>query len=280
MSSSTAEAVYADLHTHTSCSDGAQGPSSLMADADARGIQVLAVTDHDTVAGVAEAQEAAHARGRECIAGIELSATLEQDEVHLLAYGIDPMHNALQDHLQWMREARRRRAWQMVEHLRDHGLTVPDEALETQLDDTEAVGRPHVAAALVAMGHVDTVRQAFEQYLGKEGPGFVAKPTVAAGDVLDLVHRVGGVGVLAHPGDWMSGRQIRQLVEVGLDGIEVYHPSHRSSLAEYYRRLADGYDLLVTGGSDYHGRRESDDTHFGTVGLSKAEWERFRAAVA
>ena len=278
--SSAASAVFADLHTHTTCSDGTVSPSDLVAAADARGIQGLAVTDHDTVAGVAEAQEAAHACGRELIAGIELSATLDEDEVHLLAYGIDPTHEALLGHLQWMRDARRRRAWKMIEQLRDHDLAIPETALEAQVADTSAVGRPHLAAVLVAEGHVETTRQAFEQYLGRDGPGFVPKPRVPAAEVLELVHRVGGIGVLAHPGDGMSSRHVRRLVEVGLDGIEVYHPSHRSSLAGYYQRLADGYDLIVTGGSDYHGRTKRDENHFGTIGLSEAEWERFRAAVA
>ena len=272
--------VYADLHTHTTCSDGTASPSALVAAAADRGIQGLAVTDHDTVAGVAEAQTAAQDHGLELVAGIELSATLGEDEVHLLAYGIDPTHDALRDHLQWMRDARRQRAWTMIEKLRDHGLTIPEGALEKQVEGTSAVGRPHVAAVLVGAGHVQTTRDAFEQYLGRDGPGFVDKPTVPAADVLDLVHRVGGLGVLAHPGDGMSSRHVRRLVEVGLDGIEVYHPSHRSSLAGYYRRLADGYDLFVTGGSDYHGRTERDEKHFGTIGLSEAAWERFRAALA
>lgn len=272
--------VYADLHTHTTCSDGTVSPSALVAAAAERGIQGLAVTDHDTVAGVAEAQAAAQDCGLEWVAGIELSATLGEDEVHLLAYGIDPTHKALRDHLQWMRDARRQRAWTMIEKLREHGLTIPEDALEAQVAGTSAVGRPHVAAVLVEEGHVDTTREAFERYLGRDGPGFVDKPTVPAADVLDLVHRVGGVGVLAHPGDGMSSRHVRRLVEVGLDGIEVYHPSHRSSLAGYYRRLADDYDLLVSGGSDYHGRTERDEKHFGTIGLSEAAWERFRAALA
>lgn len=272
--------VYADLHMHTSCSDGTKSPTDLVEAADARGIQVLAVTDHDTVAGVVEAQKEARERGRDLIAGIELSATLGEDEVHLLAYGVDPTHGALLEHLQWMREARHRRARKMIDQLRDHGLTIPEGALAAQVEDTSAVGRPHVAAVLMAEGHVDTTRQAFERYLGREGPGFVDKPTVKAADVLALVHRVGGVGVLAHPGDGMSSRHVRRLAEKGLDGIEVYHPSHRTSLAGYYRRLADGYDLLVTGGSDYHGRTENEENHFGTIGLSKAEWERFRASFA
>ncbi len=271
--------VYADLHTHTRCSDGQLAPEALVQLAAERGLQVLAVTDHDTVAGLSMAREAAETCEVEVVSGIELSVTLDGDELHLLAYGVDPGHDRLQAHMQDMREARRRRAFRMMERLRAHGLDIDDECLRAQVDGATALGRPHVAAALVAAGHVRTTRQAFQQYLGMDQPGYVPKPDVAAADALTLVHETGGVGVLAHPGDWVSGTQIRRLVERGLDGIEVTHPSHRSSLREYYRRVADGHDLLTTGGSDYHGHTEADDTHLGTLGMDRAEWERFRAAV-
>lgn len=272
--------VHADLHTHTQCSDGHLAPEALVRTAAERGLQVLSVTDHDTLAGVSAAREAAQTHGIEMVVGIELSVTLEGEELHLLAYGVDPADDRLQSHIQEMREVRRRRAFRMMEQLRAHGLEIADEHLRAQMDATTALGRPHVAAALVAAGHVSTSQAAFDQYLGKDGPGYVAKPEVEVADVLTLVHEAGGVGVLAHPGDWVSSTQIRDLVGRGLDGIEVVHPSHRSSLQDYYRRLADGYDLLTTGGSDYHGQTETDDHHFGTLGLKEDEWERFRAAVA
>jgi predicted metal-dependent phosphoesterase TrpH len=243
------------------------------------GIQVLAVTDHDTVAGLDAAREEAEVQGVEFIAGVELSVTLAGDEIHLLAYDFDPTDDALRAHLEEMRAARRQRAWDMVARLRAQGLAIADEHLEAQLGDTTAVGRPHVAAALMAAGHVSTIREAFESYLGDDGPGGVEKPRVRATDALVLIHEAGGVGVLAHPGHWTSSSQIRTLIEKGLDGIELHHPSHRSSLVSYYRRWAAGRDLLLTGGSDYHGRGPSQDQHLGTVGLSKGEWERFRAAL-
>lgn len=273
-------AVYADLHTHTTCSDGERSPAELVDAAAERGLRVLSVTDHDTIAGLDAAREEAEQRGLVFVSGIELSVTLEGDEIHLLAYNFDPSHGPLRAHLDEMRAARRQRAWDMVGRLRARGLTIADEHLEAQLNDTNAVGRPHVAAALVAAGHVSTVREAFESYLGDGGPGFVDKPRFEASAALELVHEAGGVGVLAHPGHWTSSTQIRALVEKGLDGLEIHHPSHRASLADYYRRWAAGRNLLLTGGSDYHGRSEADERHFGTVGLSKNEWERFRVALA
>lgn len=272
--------VYADLHTHTSRSDGQLSPEELVARAADRGIQVLAVTDHDTLAGIQAAAVAAEEKGIHLVSGTEMSVTLGERELHLLAYGFDPAHTGVQEHLAAMQEARQDRAQTIVERLREQGIALGDDQLEAEISAAHAVGRPHVAAALVRAGHVESERAAFEQYLGEGKPGFVAKPAFPASDALDLIHKANGVGVLAHPGHWTSGRQVRQLVDVGLDGLETKHPSHDSSLRSYYERLARSYDLITTGGSDYHGRTESEETHFGTVGMSRGEWERFRETLA
>jgi len=272
--------VYADLHTHTTCSDGVHSPAALVERAAERGIQVLSVTDHDTISGLEAAAAAAQAAGMCFVAGTELSVTLAGDELHLLAYGFDPSHAGLQRHLAAMQDARRERAWAMVERLRERGVEVEDERLRDEIASIHAVGRPHVAAALVRAGRVNTERDAFDQYLGRGKPGYVPKPAFAASEALTLVHEAGGIGVLAHPGHWTSGTQVRRLVEKGLDGLELQHPSHDASLRRYYQRLARGHDLLMTGGSDYHGRTEEDETHFGTVGMKREDWERFEAAFA
>lgn len=277
---SSRDEVHADLHTHTSCSDGKCSPEKLVERAVERGIQVLSVTDHDTVEGLVPAATAAEQRGLEFVTGVELSATVEESEIHLLAYGFDPSHSELRRHLEAMQAARRDRAWTIVERLREQGVEVEDQQLRADIATVHAVGRPHLAAALVRSGHVDTERAAFEQYLGEGKVGFVDKPVFAAAEALKLVHEAGGVGVLAHPGHWTSGRQIRRLTDVGLDGIETIHPSHDSSLRDYYERLAEGHSLVTTGGSDYHGRTEKEDARFGTLGMTRTEWERFRAAFA
>jgi hypothetical protein len=272
--------VFADLHTHTNRSDGTLSPAALVQKAAERDLRVLAVTDHDTVEGVDEATRAAEHRGLVLVPGVELSVTLDGTERHLLAYGFDPGHDGLRAFLDEMQAARRRRAWQMVERLRARGLEVEDEQLRAVIDGPTAAGRPHLAAALVRAGHVSSTGEAFDRYLGREGPGFVAKPEVPAADALAVVHAAGGVGVLAHPGHWTSSADVRALCAAGLDGIELYHRAHGASLRRYYRRLAEGYDLLVTGGSDYHGRTEAEEAHLGTIGLNQRRWERFRAALA
>jgi len=271
--------IHADLHTHTDRSDGRLSPARLVQRAAERGIRVLAVTDHDTVDGIEAAVAAAEPHALTVLTGTELSVSLDETELHLLAYGFDSDHERLQAHLGSMQNARRRRAWKMVDRLREQGLEVEDATLREHISTTTAVGRPHVAAALVRCGHVDTLQDAFDRYLGRDGPGFVAKPAFPADEALTVIHDAGGVGVLAHPGHWTSTTQIRRLVAAGLDGIEVYHPSHGASLRGYYRRIARSYDLLVTGGSDYHGHPPEEESPLGEIGLNASRWERFRASL-
>lgn len=274
------DAVYADLHTHTSCSDGALTPEALVERVAERGVRVLAVTDHDTVEGVEAARVAAESEGIQFVRAVELSVTLGGTEIHVLAYDIDLAHEEFRRHLRSMEEARRHRVRQMVEQLRDQGIDLRDEKLRAVMESKAAVGRPHVADALVREGHVETIDEAFEKYLEPDQSGFVAKPEVPAEEMLSLIHEAGGVAVLAHPGHWTSSETIRRLVERGLDGIETVHPSHDPSLRQYYERLARGYGLLETGGSDYHGWSSDQKDSLGSVGMTRKQWERFREAVS
>lgn len=270
---------YADLHTHTTYSDGQKPPAALLDEAAARGIRVLAITDHDTVAGWAAIHEAAAGSPVDLVPGVELSVTVSDREVHLLGYGFDPFHEGLRAHLERFAEARRARARQMVEKLNAEGIALSFGAVQAAAADTQAIGRPHVALALAEEGYVDTYGEAFEHYIHHDGPAFVAKPQFPAADALDLLHAAGGIGVLAHPGHWTSGRTLHLLRRAGLDGIEVRHPSHDASLVAYYQRLASDLGLASTGGSDYHGHRSGDDEQFGTCGLSRAEWDAVGEAV-
>lgn len=272
--------IYADLHTHSDCSDGHLSPSALVERAATCGLDVLALTDHDTVQGLAEAADAASAHGIQLIPGVELSLTENGTEIHVLAYGFQPTNSTLQAHLSTFREIRRERAWAMVDQLRAHGCSLRDAVVADAFEGTQALGRPHVARALVSAGHVDTPREAFEQYLGAGQPGFVKKPDVPADEALQMVHEAGGKAVLAHPGHWTSSRRIRRLVDQGLDGLEVAHPSHDPSLRGYYERIAGGYGLFVTGGSDYHGGPHRSEDPMGDIGLTQSEWERCRPHLA
>lgn len=270
---------YADLHTHTTYSDGQLDPAALLDKAAAAGIRVLAITDHDTVAGWAAAQKAAAGGPVELVPGVELSVTVGDREVHLLGYGFDPAHAGLRAHLAQFADARRERAQQMVDKLNAHGIALSFEAVQEAAGAAQSIGRPHVAMALVAAGHVASHDEAFEQYLHRDGPAYADKPAFPAEDALDLLHAAGGIGVLAHPGHWTSGRTLHLLRRAGLDGIEVWHSSHDAPLAAYYERLGRDVDLALTGGSDYHGHRSGDEERFGAYGLTRIQWKAVCDAV-
>jgi predicted metal-dependent phosphoesterase TrpH len=259
----------ADLHTHTTCSDGRLAPAALVREAAARDLAALAVTDHDTVAGVPEAQAAGRAQGVQVVAGVELSVTLDGEELHLLGYAFDPSHEGLRRHLARFKEARRERARAMAERLTELGkpLTFEDVARQAARGQVAsghaALGRPHVAQALVAAGHAPSTRVAFDRLIGDDGPAFVEKPRFDAADALDLLHRAGGLGALAHPGEGTSDATFGALVDAGLDAVEVVHPAHDERLTRYWRTRAEANGLLPTGGSDYHGPGDDGEDRFG-----------------
>lgn len=269
----------ADLHTHTFCSDGRLSPAELVREARLRGLHALAVTDHDTVDGLEEGMAAGRRWGVEVVSGVELSVTVGATEVHLLGYCFDPADVALRRHLDAFRQARQRRAEQMVAHLQALGAPVDLAAVEAQARGG-AVGRPHVAQALVASGYVATYQEAFDKYLRDGAPAFVAKPLFPAEDALPMLHAAGGIGVLAHPGHWTSDDVVQQLLRAGLDGVEVVHPSHDAMLTRYYRDLARRFGLIETGGSDYHGVRPSDDENFGRYSIPYPQFDRLRRRAA
>ncbi|MDX1545667.1 MAG: PHP domain-containing protein [Rhodothermales bacterium] len=269
----------ADLHTHTTCSDGRLAPAALVAHARACGLHALAVTDHDCIDALPEAFAAGRRHHIEVVAGVELSVTVEGEEVHLLGYFFDPEHAGLRAHLEAFQEARRARAAEMVERLRGLGVGI---ALGDVLARAggRSVGRPHVAEALAAAGYVAEPRDAFDRYIGDGGPAFAAKPRFEAAEALALVHDAGGIGVLAHPGHWTRDATLMALIRAGLDGIETIHPSHDASLTRYYRTLARDFGLLETGGSDYHGPRDDGADRLGRYSIPYPRFERVRRAAS
>jgi predicted metal-dependent phosphoesterase TrpH len=270
--------AYADLHTHTHCSDGVLAPDALVRRAAERGVQVLAVTDHDTTAGLEDAHAAARDHGIHLVNGVELSVEVDGQSVHLLGYGFDPTHEAMADYLGAFSRRRRERLDQMIHRLAETGIQVAAERVEHHVGASAAPGRPHLAWALVDGGHVDSYQAAFEQYLGTDQPGYVPAPTQPAAEAIEALHAAAGVAVLAHPGQWTSGETLRRLCEWGLDGVECRSPSHPEYLVDYYRKTCRSRNLLATGGSDFHGGADRDDEAPGAVGLEKASWERFRDA--
>jgi predicted metal-dependent phosphoesterase TrpH len=257
----------ADLHTHTTHSDGALSPYELIRRAHELGLAAVSITDHDNVGGLDEAIEWGTSLGVEVITGLELSVTLGDKDVHLLAYFIDHKNQDLLDYLTFFRRERLKRAERIVQKL--NKLNVPLR-IESVLDQAGvgSVGRPHIANALLDEGLIETYHQAFERYIGSGGPAFEKKYQLTPADAFKLINSAGGLSFLAHPGKYTNELELSTLIKNGLDGIEVVHPSHDEKLQGYYKGLVNQYFLLESGGSDFHGGKKNDDHTFGTYTIS------------
>lgn len=267
----------ADLHTHSTCSDGLRTPRQVVEEAAAAGVRVLSLTDHDTVNGVAQAAEAGRELGVETVPGTELSVHVEDRELHLLAYFIDYRDERLGSYVELVHRRRRERGEAIVRRLNQLGVGV---SLEEVLLRSAGgpLGRPHIAAAMVANGAVPTKEEAFRHFLGDHRAAYVPKPRSPAAEVIGLVHELGGVIVLAHPGMTVPETVIAGLVDVGLDGVEVYHPSHQPSQIEHYQEIARRYGLLMSGGSDSHGEPQGPRIGDYGIGCEAVEAMNERAA--
>ena len=260
---------WVDLHTHSTASDGALAPAQLVAAADAARLAAIALTDHDTVEGVAEALAAAE-RFPELtlIPGIEVSATFPRGVMHILGLGIDPQSRAIADLSGGLREARAQRNPQVIALLQALGLPITMDDVLAVVPDGQArggqavVSRLHIAEALRRKGVVSSTQQAFERYLGAGCPAYVDKERLPPAEVIAGIRAAGGVAVLAHPVQLRCGNRaqlaevVGPLVRSGLQGIEIHHSDHSAAQTRIYLDLARRFDLLITGGSDFHGRHK------------------------
>jgi predicted metal-dependent phosphoesterase TrpH len=260
-----------DLHVHTIYSDGDMTPEDMVVEAQKMGLAGIAITDHDEIGGVEVAMEAAGSSGFEVVSGVELSTVEGKSDLHILGYLVDMQNENLLKYLQIFRDARRNRGIQMVERLRGMGVDIKvDSVLEIAGDG--AVGRPHIAAALLQNGCVATLEEAFKNYIGFHSPAYVHKYQLKPSDAFRLIADAGGIGAVAHPGTSRRDDLIADFMASGMRAIEVYHPKHREHDIQRYSRLADKLGLVATGGSDSHGRRDGH-LHLGscTVPLSAIE---------
>jgi predicted metal-dependent phosphoesterase TrpH len=268
-----------DLHLHTTASDGRCTPAELVERVAAAGVTVMAVTDHDTTAAVDEVREIAQARGLEALPGIEVTAVERGRDVHVLGYFIDPSEHGLIEFLRGQRETRVRRVHAIAARLAELGIPIDLQSLLDQAarHPNRSIGRPQVARALQQAGHVADPREAFDRYLGSDGPAFVARPGFPPEVVIDVIHRARGLASLAHPGRTRIDARIEALARSGLDALEVYHSDHDPDAIERYRRMASDLGLLMTGGSDFHAD-PARDLSPGAATLPPTEWQRLSAA--
>lgn len=242
-----------DLHLHTTHSDGVVDTSGVVRKVREVGLSAFAITDHDSLEGYFEARELLGDGDPELVPGVELSASLDSCDLHILAYLFDPENPELNEALGEFKRRRNKRGEKMVQRLNDLGIEISIEEVHHHAGSA-AVGRPHVADALYDKAHVNSYEAAFERYLGNDKPAYVAKVNFAPDEAISLIHMAGGLAVLAHPLIGESYKHIEYLVEQGLDGLEVYHPHHSSAEVVQLTRMADQYGLIGTGGSDFHGR--------------------------
>jgi predicted metal-dependent phosphoesterase TrpH len=266
-----------DLHSHSRASDGQFFAAEVAEQAAAAGLRVWALCDHDTVAGLHDAQVAADRLGVRFIPGIELSAFLDRREIHLLGHFVDPDHTTLRRFEDFLADRRRVRMGEIVVKLAKLGVQVRVEDIE-KYSGGKTIGRPHVARAIMETGAVSSVKEAFDRYLGEGRPAYVQRYRLEADEAVQLVRSAGGTTTVAHPGVSKLERvDLARLRAAGVDGLEVHHADHVPSQREKYLRAAAELDLVPTAGSDFHGPTIAPDRHFGDVTMSVEELARLEA---
>ncbi|BBI34542.1 PHP domain-containing protein [Cohnella abietis] len=259
----------ADLHSHTTASDGMFSPTENVRMAKELGLDALAITDHDTLSGIEEALEAGKAYGIVVVPGVEISTADNGKDIHILGYGISHEDSQLQDRLLSLRDVRNRRNADILARLNQLGMSISQEELEVAAGKTQnsdgSVGRPHIAQVLVDKGYVDNIRDAFEKYIGEGKPAFVNPPRITPSEAVAWIHEAGGTAIIAHPGLYNDDDLVLSILDAGADGLEAYHSDHDPQMEQRYRQWAEDRSKLVTGGSDFHGIKDGVAFH-GTMG--------------
>ncbi|PYI54384.1 PHP domain-containing protein [Paenibacillus flagellatus] len=248
-----------DLHSHTTASDGTNAPAVNVRLAKEAGLRGLAITDHDTVAGIAEAAAEGAAIGVDVVPGVEISTVDGGQDIHVLGYYVDTEDGTFRERLEQLRRTRDRRNEMMVAKLTELGMPVTMDDVMAAARKTpgkdETIGRPHIAQALIDKGYAADMTEAFDRYLGKTGAAYVNPPRIRPEDAIQWIREAGGAPVLAHPGLYGDDALVERLIAFGLAGIEAYHSDHSPEDEARYAAIAERHGLIATAGSDFHGSR-------------------------
>ena len=263
---------YIDLHLHTIYSDGTDTPEELVELARQNKLAAFAITDHDTVGGYVKAREYLRDGDPELVSGVEISAGKFGEDIHILGYFVDPDSKSLQESLADLQQKRNQRGTAMFNKLKAIGIAIP-EGLIREIAGDSAIARPHVADALVRVGAVKNYDEAFRRFIGIGCDAYVAKENLKPKEAIALIHRAGGLAFLAHPAIGNTIKYVDEFIEYGLDGIEVYHSKHNKHTRKGFLSIAQTKSLLVSGGTDYHGR----GGRYGMIGSQPVPFEYLQA---
>ncbi len=259
--------AFVDLHLHTLFSDGLFTPEQLVIYAQRLGFSAIAVTDHDSVDGIERAKVQGKKSNLEIVPGVEMSCNVNGTDVHILGYYIDYQDQKVRDFFAHIREFRRKRAEKMVAKLNELGAGRWQVTLKMveEIAGEGVIGRPHIAQALVEVGAVTNLSEAFEKYIGYDGPAYIPKMRLTPAQAIRFIHQAGGVAVVAHPATYGNDSLVYNVIGAGVDGIEVWHPEHNQRATDLYREMAEKNGLLLTGGSDCHGGRKWNRIYLGDI---------------
>jgi predicted metal-dependent phosphoesterase TrpH len=263
-----------DLHSHTNYSDGFNSPRELIDKAKQKGIEILSITDHDNLAGIEEASEYGRQVGVEIIPGVEISSDIMDREIHILGYFVEPGNPEIERYLEFFRAERLKRADRIVRKLNTLGISLKLEDV-LKISRNSAVGRPHIAQAMVERGFINSYYEAFNKYIGNGCVAYEKKVHISPRSAFKIISDSGGLSFIAHPGI-MPEHILKELIESGVDGIEVIHPSHSQQLVKFYRGIANEYFLLESGGSDYHGGKREDENNLGKFYVTRSVVDAMR----
>jgi hypothetical protein len=260
-----------DLHTHTSHSDGAYAPYQLLGKAKAAGIRTISITDHDSISGLIEAEAVAKEIGIDLIPGIEITSSYRRYQLHILGFFFNYLDKLFLSRLEGLRKARVDRARRIIVKLNGMKIPLKIESVLERSGFQNSIGRPHIANTMVEQGFAETYDEVFDKYLGVGRPAYEANYPFPPEDAIGMISQAGGLSFIAHPSHYVTQDVLYQLHKIGLDGVEVIHPSHSPEEIEWCRRFADNNDLLKCGGSDFHGGLKNDDANLGKYSV-RDEW--------
>jgi 3',5'-nucleoside bisphosphate phosphatase len=267
----TRKNIKADLHIHSNFSDGKYSPLEILHKAKEKGFSIISITDHDNIHAIEIALQSSEQLGIEIIPGIEFSTDFNGREVHILAYFIDYKDPSLIDFISNIRHSRVERLKQMIKRLSQLNCIINAEKFINDFSTNITLGRPHLALEMVNIKFVKNYVEAFTKFIGDGKPAYIKKPNPDIKTVLNIISDLGGLSFIAHPGKYFKNTQIQEIIDAGVDGIEVIHPSHTYTDTHFFQQVSAQNFLLESGGSDFHGIVKTDYENFGNFFVTDKE---------